>query len=74
MFVDIHNNTYYVNRVYVDDFTFRDLSIDPNYAFLIGEEANLIIKHSIYNAFVKNSTELVRKFYEKQLVRFELYS
>ncbi len=25
MFVDIHNNTYYVNRVYVDDFTFRDL-------------------------------------------------
>ncbi|CAD8150308.1 unnamed protein product [Paramecium pentaurelia] len=74
IFIDLRDHSYFVNRVLVDDFTYRDLQINPNYAFLIGEEAHLIIKHSIFNGFVKYNKELVRTFFENQLVRFELYS
>ncbi|CAD8055439.1 unnamed protein product [Paramecium sonneborni] len=74
IFIDLNDKSYFMNRVFVDDFTYRDLQINPNYAFLIGEEAHLIIKHSIFNGFVKYNKELVRTFFENQLIRFELYS
>lgn len=64
IFIDLRDRSYFVNRVFVDDFTYRDLQINPNYVFLIGEEAHLIIKHSIFNGFVKYNKELVKTFFE----------
>lgn len=44
------------------------------YAFLIGEDAHMVIKHSIFNGFVKNNKELVRTFFLDSLIKFDLYS
>lgn len=40
------------------------------YAFFIAEDNHMIIKHSIFNGFVKNNKELVRTFFEDQLIKF----
>ncbi|CAD8138175.1 unnamed protein product [Paramecium octaurelia] len=62
---------YYINRIYVDDFSFRDIQIDDDYAIIIGEDVHLVIRHSIFNGFMKNNTDLVKTFFEDELIRFE---
>ncbi|CAK75892.1 unnamed protein product (macronuclear) [Paramecium tetraurelia] len=74
IFLDFNANTYYVNRVYVDDFTFVDIQMTDEYAFFIAEDTHMIIKHSIFNGFVKNNKELVRTFFEDQLIKFQHFT
>ncbi|CAD8063084.1 unnamed protein product [Paramecium sonneborni] len=74
IFLDITAQTYYVNRVYVDDFTFVDIQMTKEYAIFIAEDTHMIIKHSIFNAFLKNNKELVRTFFQEQLIRFQHFS
>ncbi|CAD8055443.1 unnamed protein product [Paramecium sonneborni] len=62
---------YYINRIYVDDFSFRDIQIDDDYAIIIGEDVHLVVRHSIFNGFMKNNTDLVKTFFEDELIRFE---
>lgn len=64
---------YYVNRIFVDDFSFRDIEIDDDYAIIIGEDVHLVIRHSIFNGFMKNNTDLVKTFFEDELIRFEYF-
>lgn len=35
-----------------------------SYAILIAEDTHMVIKHSVFNAFVKDNKELVRTFFE----------
>ncbi|CAD8058502.1 unnamed protein product [Paramecium sonneborni] len=64
---------YYTNRIYVDDFSFRDIEIDEDYAIIIGEDVHLVIRHSIFNGFMKNNTDLVKTFFEDELIRFQYF-
>ncbi|CAD8066984.1 unnamed protein product [Paramecium sonneborni] len=74
IFLDIAAKTYYVNRVYVDDFTFVDIQMTNEFAIFIAEDTHMIIKHSIFNGFVKNNKELVRTFFEDQLIRLQHFT
>ena len=64
---------YYVNRIYVDDFSFRDIEIDEDYAIIIGEDVHLVLRHSIFNGFMRNNTDLVKTFFEDELIRFQYF-
>jgi len=62
LFVDLVKVEYYVNRVFVDDFTFNDIEIMDNYAIIIGEDVHMVIRHSIFNGFIQENKELIRYF------------
>lgn len=62
LFVDLVKVEYYVNRVFVDDFTFNDIEIMDNYAIIIGEDIHMVIRHSIFNGFIQENKELIRYF------------
>ncbi|CAK82145.1 unnamed protein product (macronuclear) [Paramecium tetraurelia] len=64
---------YYINRIYVDDFSFRDIQIDEDYAIIIGEDVHLVLRHSIFNGFMRNNTDLVKTFFEDELIRFQYF-
>ena len=73
IFILPESNEYFVNRIYVDDFSFRYIEIDNDYAIIIGEDVHLVIRHSIFNGFMKNNTDLVKTFFEDELIRFEYF-
>lgn len=73
LFVNLSTDDYYINRVYVDDFSFKDIEINEHYAIVIGEDVHMVIRHSIFNGFLKNNKELIKTFFQNELIRFEHY-
>ena len=62
IFVNLYFDWYYVNRVFLDDFVYNDISISKDYAIIIGEDTHLVLRHSIFNGFVPKTRELIKVF------------
>lgn len=60
LFLDFENVTYYVNRFFLDDFSFVDIEMTPKYAIIIGEDLHMVIRHSVFNGFIKENYEVIR--------------
>ncbi|KAM3147235.1 hypothetical protein pb186bvf_000486 [Paramecium bursaria] len=73
IFVNLYFDWYYVNRVFLDDFVYNDISISKDYAIIIGEDTHLVLRHSIFNGFVPKTRELIKVFEQQDLIRFELF-
>lgn len=71
IFVQIATNEFYINRIFVEDFSVKDIEMMENYAIIIGEDVHMVIRYGIFNGFLKNNKELVKTFFQNELMRFE---
>ncbi|KRX09328.1 hypothetical protein PPERSA_09212 [Pseudocohnilembus persalinus] len=55
IFIDYAKEQYYINRVYLDDITYRDVRMDRSYAVLLSDSVHRLISHSVYNGFASTS-------------------